>query len=524
MLELGVARFIEFRNKLRASFPKRSDALLELTDALSGNVTAKSPVELSLSPLFSRSYSSLHDAVDNFFHATDFDDTDKCLDHFPNQSGLNAQEKPNTQKSLSAKDQKESKVLQLGNNKNPTEQRTRSRICRLQLLADFLPKPERHLFYLLVTDATPHPRPFARTLEDRHIVYMPNPAPGNKPIGVGHKYSTVAVLPEKNFPLAHPWAIPLSIEQIPSYDTDNLVASRQIRSLLTDTNLPFLNNLTVNVADSLYCTVPFLGSVGDIDNLITVVRSPSNRVFYFQPSTQELKKRGHPTWLGKRFDMKNPETWGTPTRTCEHAMSMASGKNVILELEIWDDLLMKGNRGVPMNKSPFTLIHCRLLNTDGSLVFTRPLWLIVFGKRRMELSSVVAWQCYRQRYNIEHFFRFGKNHLMMGRYQTPVVEHEENWLDIVGLAYFQLWMASPLARTLPRPWERYSIPKDNSNLPSPSTTQRDLERIIRQVEKLPSPPKPRGKSPGRQPGHSPGKRSKREVVFKGKKQTKKKAA
>ncbi|MBF0140248.1 MAG: transposase [Magnetococcales bacterium] len=414
--------------------------------------------------------------------------------------------------------------MQPEDNKSPTEQRTKNRVCRLRLLADFLPKPGSRPFYLLATDATPHPRPFARTLEDRHIVYMPNPAPGNKPIGVGHKYSMIAILPEKNSPSAHPWAIPLSIEQIPSHDTDNLVASRQIRSLLTDSDLPFQSNLTVNVADSLYCAVPFLGSVGDIDNLITVVRSPGNRVFYFQPAISEQKKRGHPIWLGKRFDMKDPETWGIPTQSCKHAISMASGKTAILELDIWDGLLMKGNRSIPMNKSPFTLIHCRLLNADGSHVFTRPLWLIVFGKRRKELSPVVVWQSYRQRYDIEHFFRFGKSHLLMGRYQTPVVEHEENWLDIVGLTYFQLWIASPLAQTLPRPWERYSIPKDDSNPPGPSMTQKDFERIIRQIEKSPSSPKPRGKSPGRQPGYSPGQRSKRDVVFKGRKQTKKKAA
>ena len=67
MLESAVTRFNEFRSQLHASFPKRRDALLELTDALAGNTSANSPVALSLGPLFSRCYGSLHDAVDNFF-------------------------------------------------------------------------------------------------------------------------------------------------------------------------------------------------------------------------------------------------------------------------------------------------------------------------------------------------------------------------------------------------------------------------------------------------------------------------
>lgn len=398
----------------------------------------------------------------------------------------------------------------------PVEQRTKSWVRRLRLLADFLPTPTIHLFYLLVTDATSLPRPFAKTLEDRHIVHTPNPAPGNKPIAVGHKYSTIAILPEKNGHSASPWAIPLSIEQIPSHQTDNSVASRQLRTLLTDIDLPFLNNLTINVADSLYCAIPFLGSVGDIGNLINVVRCPSNRVFYFQPNPTEPRRKGHPTWFGQRFDMHDPNTWGNPDRTMEHPVPMISGKNAILKLHVWDNMLMRGKRKIPMHKDPFILIRCHLLNEDGSQVFNRPLWLIIFGKRRMELSPLDAWKCYRQRYDVEHFFRFGKTHLLMGSYQTPIIEHEENWLEIVGLAYFQLWMASPLAIALPRPWERYSMPKDNSNPPSPSITQRDLERIIRQVGEPLSPPKPRGKSPGRLPGQHQALRPRQKVIYKGK--------
>ena len=67
MLDSPIKHFKEFRRRLRASFQKRRDALLELVDAVAGNTRFKSPVALSLSRLFSRKYPSLHDAVDNFF-------------------------------------------------------------------------------------------------------------------------------------------------------------------------------------------------------------------------------------------------------------------------------------------------------------------------------------------------------------------------------------------------------------------------------------------------------------------------
>lgn len=72
MLDFAIKKFKEFRQKLRDSFPNRKDALLELTDAIAGNIHYKSPVALSLSALFSRKYSSVHDGVDNFFSTCQF--------------------------------------------------------------------------------------------------------------------------------------------------------------------------------------------------------------------------------------------------------------------------------------------------------------------------------------------------------------------------------------------------------------------------------------------------------------------
>ena len=92
-------------------------------------------------------------------------------------------------------------------------------------------------------------------------------------------------------------------------------------------------------------------------------------------------------------------------------------------------------------------------------------------------------------------------------YQTPDVEHEGNWWEIAGLAYFQLWMARPLAESTPHPWERYAQPpSENPRSLGPSEVQKDFERIIRQYELTLPPPKPRGKSPGRVHDYSPGHR------------------
>ncbi len=124
-----------------------------------------------------------------------------------------------------------------------------------------------------------------------------------------------------------------------------------------------------------------------------------------------------------------------------------------------------------------------------------------------------------QRYDLEHFFRFGKNKLLMISYQTPDVDHEENWWEIVSLSYADLFTAVPLAENLPKPWEIY-LPQikesDPDVLPSPSMVQRDMDRIISGIGTPADLPKPRGKSPGRKKGTSPGRRERHPYIIKGK--------
>ena len=55
--------FKQFRAKLYQSFNYRRDTVMDLVDALAANTTARSPVELSLSPLFRREYSALYKGI-----------------------------------------------------------------------------------------------------------------------------------------------------------------------------------------------------------------------------------------------------------------------------------------------------------------------------------------------------------------------------------------------------------------------------------------------------------------------------
>lgn len=136
------------------------------------------------------------------------------------------------------------------------------------------------------------------------------------------------------------------------------------------------------------------------------------------------------------------------------------------------------------------------------------------GDRRMELSLLNIYQAYLQRYDLEHFFRFGKQKLLLDKFQTPDDQLEEHWWRLVALAYLQLWVAKDTACHLPRPWEKY-LPSGIHKPLTPAMVLRDMGRIIQQIGTPASAPKRRGNSPGRRKGTKLTPRKRQPVMKKG---------
>jgi hypothetical protein len=478
-IQEAISQLKQFRQELYEAFDHRPDALMELLDALSSTPHARSVAELSLSPFFHRGYGSVYDAIGHLFQASD---------------GETAEE----------------------------ERRAWEQML-LRLKVRYLPPPQQRKFWLLGTDAVSIARLFSYTLEDRTFVYQPNIPRGNKPVTIGHQYSVQVIYPEKDHPTDPPWVCPLSTRRIRSVDTATAVGSEQIDALMEDEALPFHEELCVHVADSTYSAVLFLGSTEKHKNLVNVVRSRSNRVFYRQPPPVEGKRKpGRPRWYGERFSLKDPTTWSEPDVVEETNLTTCKGHTYRVHLEGWHDLLMRGKKDLPMHQKPFTLIRVQVLDEQGRPIFKHTLWLIVMGQRRKEISLVEAWESYCQRFDVEHYFRFGKQRLLMAAFQTPDVDREENWLAFVSLAYVQLWLAREVAEALPRPWEQY-LPQPEGQIASPSAVQRDLGRILREIGSPAQLPKRRGNSPGRAKGVRLPRRRHHRVVKKGRK-TRKKAS
>lgn len=463
-ITLHTTNLNQFRTSLYQNFKNRADTLLELIDAMCSYPAAKSVVEYTLASCYRRSYTTLFKAVDELALPT---------------------------------------------------------LWLPQQLAPYLPHPRARPFWLLLVDVTPYPRLYAQTLQDRGMVYQPEVVQDKLPVTIGHQYSTVALGLEAEVGLSASWVLPLLTERVATDQDKELVGAEQIAHLLDDPQLPFGRELTVEVVDSSYSKPAYLHRHRHYPQLVTIARSRSNRTYYQQPvPTAEAgaaRRRGHPTWYGERFALSEPTTWDEPDETHRFWETSRRGQAYKVEMQAWHNRLMPGKQQpepLPMQQYPFTLVRIVRYDQEGKSAFKQPLWLIVMGQRRTELTLEQIYHAYAVRFDIEHFFRFGKQKLLLVAFQTPEVTREENWMQLAHIAYAQLWMARHLVDWLPRPWER-NLPAFRRQCRSPTLVQRDFARIIRQIGTPAQPPKPRGISPGRRKGTKLPRRPAQKVVVKG---------
>lgn len=436
---------------------------MELVDAICSNPQARSVVEYSLTSCFRRSYSTIFKAIDEM----EMDE-----------------------------------------------------LAAARLLAAYLPRPQQRPFWLLGVDVTPQPRQFAYTLPDRGMVYQPNPIKGNKPVTIGHQYSTTALLPEAAEGVSPSWVIPLLTRRVCTAEDKELVGSKQIDALLKDPQLPFGKSLTVAVGDSSYSKPACLHANRHHPNLVTVARLRGTRTLYRQcaPDPEQIKRPvGRPQHYGARFALQEATTWHQADEEVTVTEKSRRGKTYRVQMKAWHNMLMPGKckpQRLPMHKYPFTLVQVVRYDEAGNLAYKQPLWLLAIGEQRHQLSAQDIHETYGQRYDLEHFFRFGKQKMLFASFQTPEDGREEKWWQLGHLAYAQLWMARQVACTLPRPWER-NLPAMKNRLMSPTLVQRDFARIIRQIGTPAQPPKPRFISSGRPKGTKLPPRPRRKVVVKG---------
>ena len=238
-------KLIQFRQDAYEQFGNARDALFELTDAVIQLRHVQSFVELSCAPVFRRQWPSAYEALQ---------------DGRPNRKGL------------------------------------------LGLYVQHLPSTKR---LLLAGDHTAWERLWANTLAGRSYQHQPTPIPGRRPVTIGHGYSTLAVIPERQ----GSWARPLLHERIVDQKPIEQ-ASRQLRQVCQR-----LAVRPVSLWDSEYGCAAFLKATADIpaDKLIRL-----RTTLCLEGPSKPYRGRGRYPKHGIKFKFQDPSTWWAPDQVIAH--------------------------------------------------------------------------------------------------------------------------------------------------------------------------------------------------------------
>jgi len=460
-----------FQKKLLNRFSNRSYAALQLVEALAHVSAPTSVVELSQEAPFQRSYSTINKVL-NAFGAG----------------------------SLVTKKVNEGGTVKTVGSVDPA---LFSKITKpfSALFIEMLPREVNRKFRLCALDVTPVSRIHAHTLDDRSYVHQANQI--GIPITIGVQASVLTYLPERSAEEAN-WQLPLSLERVPTDKTACEVASVQLQ-LLTGFSISSL--LTVIVADTAYGSLePYS------EDQVVIARGRTDRQGRRPAKEDQIAHRGRgrprkyePGTIRFVEDLP-PGSEGGSDEEYEYTDTIGK-QSVDVLLNRWNDVHVEG--------------HAELVDVVKAEVFSKndstkllfpPLLLVLSGKRRKEITALDAYESYRRRFDIEHFFRFSKQKLLFSLYQTPDLDHQISWWWFCFMAYWLLYHVRQVAQGFTRPWHK----KRGLDGPAgPGKVKRLFAIKIFPVLGSPSlPPINRVKSQGRQFGTRLLKRERKKVVKK----------
>lgn len=421
----------QFRQSAYTLLGKGKDAIFDLMDAVLTSPRVNSFVELSLSPVFRRAWSSLY-------------------------AGLR-HGRPQRRK-----------LMKLYIEQMPTE-----------------PWP------LLAGDHTNWPRPEALTLKDRTIEHQPTPIAGNKPIAVGHGFSTLAWIPEAQ----GSWALPLRHERITSFETPLSRAAFQLGQVCLQ-----LSVRPIAAYDSEYGNASFVKQTSGIEADL-LLRLRPNLCLWSDPPPYSGK--GRPKVHGDKFKLSDSTTWSPPVAILE----LEDPNWGQVEIQQWSGLHFRASAAHPMQ-----LVRIAASGKSGSNRSPKPMWLGWLGEEMPSLEQ--TWRCYLRRFAVDHWNRLAKQrlHWTLPNFSTTALA--ERWSDLIPLMSWQLWLAREIAKDNPLPWQKLQTDL------TPGRVAQGFPAILAAIGTPAGDPKPRGKSPGWPQGKPRQKRTRYPVVKKSAQQKK----
>lgn len=348
-------------------------------------------------------------------------------------------------------------------------------------IRQFVPGPrffgEGVRYYALTHDVTKMLKAHSPCLKDRQFVPTANNViASNRALGVGFPVSALHLGTGEAG-----WCPPLALDRLGPQDDANAVAVKQIESLLRDKTLPFGQELCLLRADSSYGKAIFLSALYDLDKLVLIVRLRQGMKVWAKAPDGE-PTGGATRIYGDKFYLADASGWktyhkkGIPCEVWQESLCeqpaderiekeavLGNARKVVIDIRRWNDLLVRTKKGASMKDKPLDVLRVQVLDAESRrAIFDRPLFVAVSGKRKSQVDSVLAQEQYRERYDVEPYYRFAKNQLLMDKLQTPEAKHLDPWLGIVQITSWLLFTARQEIGQICCPvWQKY-LPKNKA--------------------------------------------------------------
>ena len=390
-------------------------------------------------------------------------------------------------------------------------------IGRLRRALDEVPLPQWDDGRIrLACDVSNWLRPDAETSPERLFCHTHGRGKGSAQLIPGWPYSWVAALE----PGRASWTLPLDAVRLGPEDDATEVTAAQVRDVIGRLAAagrwkPGDPDVIV-VLDAGYDLTRLAWLLAGLPVEVTG-RLRSDRVMYFPGAPRAPGTGGPPRRHGAALRLADPATWPSPaaatvTETTRYGTAAATAwprlHQQLQRVNAW----ARHEGELPVVEG--TLIRLQVERLPGQRD-AEPLWL--WSSRAGATAEAVnrAWQAFLRRFDIEHTFRFLKQHLGWTRPKLRDPAAADRWTWLVIAAYAQLYLARSLAADIRLPWQR--------PCPPGRLTPARVRRGFRQVRQaLPVParmPNPARPGPGRPPGspnkhpatrHDVGKTTKRE--------------
>jgi hypothetical protein len=201
---------------------------------------------------------------------------------------------------------------------------------------------------------------------------------------------------------------------------------------------------------------------------------------------------------GHKLAFEDPQTWPAPAVTAVTGTARYGTATAMAWPRLHQRLEHRGSweghdGALPVIEG--TLIRLSVDHLPGQRD-ADPVWLWSSRAAATEEEVNRAWQAFLRRFDIEHTFRFIKQHLGWTRPKLRDPAAADRWTWLIIACYAQLYLARPLAEDIRLPWQQ---PCQPGRL-TPARVRRGFRRIRQALPVPASAPKPARPGPGRPPG------------------------